>query len=303
MTPWAIKLLGPNQLEIRTMNIVEQMKLFMEPKSIAIVGVPRHTGEGSLNILENLLDYGFSGKIFPVNPNAREILGVKTYPTIRDVPDKIDLAVLLTPRSITPVKLEECLEKDIKAIVIVSQGFADADEEGKALQEQVLKMARAGGARMIGPNSFGVANAFEKLNTAFVPFEMEEIPVGVISQSGLFFQSLPNLMLIGKAIDLGNCCDIGFTDALEYFAADPQTELILLHIEGLREGRKFMEVASRIAKRKMLIALKTGKSEAGAKAAQSHTGSLAGKDEVYDAVFEQCGIIRATDIDEVADII
>ncbi|PIU55529.1 MAG: CoA-binding protein, partial [Chloroflexi bacterium CG07_land_8_20_14_0_80_51_10] len=121
--------------------------------------------------------YGFSGKIFPVNPNAREILGVKTYPTIRDVPDKIDLAVLLTPRSITPVKLEGCLEKDIKAIVIVSQGFADADEEGKALQEQVLKMARAGGARMIGPNSFGVANAFEKLNTAFVPFEMEEIPV------------------------------------------------------------------------------------------------------------------------------
>lgn len=285
------------------MKVVDQMKLFMEPKSLAIIGVSRHTGKNSFNILENFINHGFSGDIYPVNPHSTEILGVKTYPRIKDIPGEIDLAVISTPRPIVLGIVQECIEKNIKAIVIVTQGFADADEDGRALQDKIVHIARENGARIIGPNSFGVANAFIRLNTAFVPFEMEEIPVGVICQSGLFFQGLPNFILTGKAIQLGNCSDIGFTDALEYFETDREIEIILLHIEGIVEGRKFLEVARRVAKKKKIIVLKTGKSRAGAEAAQSHTGSLAGRDEVYNAVFEQCGIIRVNNSDKVVNIL
>lgn len=175
---------------------------------------------------------------------------------------------------------------------MVSGGFADAGEEGKAFQSEIIEIARGGNARIIGPNSMGIANSQNRLNTAFVSeMQMKETSLGVICQSGLFFCGLPDMHLVGKIIDLGNCCDIGFADGLAYLEDDPATKLILLHIEGIKDGKRFMEISKRVSGKKPIFALKTGKSEAGASAAQSHSGSMVGMDEVYDAVFKQCGIM------------
>lgn len=284
------------------MNIVDQMKLFLEPNSVAIVGASRQTGPGSWNILENLLNVGFSGKLYPVNPNADQILGIKCYPSVKEIPGDVELAVIATPRSIVPQLVKECVQRGIKAITIVAQGFADGDQQGKEMQTEIVRIASKGGARILGPNTFGTANAFNNFSSAFVPLKMKRVPIGIICQTGFLFVGLPKFPLVGKGIDLGNACDIDFADGLEYFEHDPEIKVVLLHIEGLRAGRKFMEVAKRTAKKKPIIALKTGRSEEGAKAAQSHTGALTGKGEIFDAAFRQCGVIRVNDPDEFADL-
>jgi acetyltransferase len=286
---------------LRVTNI-EPIKAFMEPKSIALIGVSRNTGEDSFNILENLLHYGFSGKVFPVNPSADQILGIKSYPNVKDIPEDIDIAVIASPRSTVLNLVKECADKHVKGIVIVAQGFADGDEEGNAMQREMVKTAREAGARIMGPNSLGIANSFCNLNTSFAFSKMDKVPVGIICQSGLFFPGPPRLILAAKAIDLGNACDIDVSDGLEYFETDPDIKLITLYIEGIKDGRRFIDVARRVAKKKPIVALKSGRGEYGAIASKSHTGSLAGRDEIYDAVFNQCGVIRAADIEELTDL-
>lgn len=286
------------------MNVVSQMKLFMEPGSVAIVGATRRTGPLSFNIVEKLLDFGFKGKIYPVNPEADQISGLKAYPSAMDIPGQVDLAVIpVWERSSIPDLVRQCTEKEIKAIVVVGQGFADADDEGRALQQELLGIIRGTGARLIGPNSLGVANPSKGLCTAFIDVRMESLPIGLICQSGLFFGGLPTSALLGKAIDIANASDIHFAEALQYYEDDPETKLIVLHIEGVRDGRGFIEVAHRVSRKKPIVALKVAKTEQGAKAAQSHTGTLAGRDDIFDAVLKQCGIVRAGDIDELADLI
>ena len=284
------------------MDVVEQMKKFIEPRSVALVGVPRRTGGLALNILENLLDYGYQGKLYPINPNATEILGIRAYSSVREVPEQVDLAVINLPRSLVPGILEECVERGIESIVIVTQGFADADdEEGKQLQKQIDDAIKGGKARILGPNTFGTANPHVRFNSAFAKVEMSEVPIGLVCQTGLFFEGLRDLSLLGKAIDLGNACDVGFADALEYFGQDDQTKVIGLHIEGMQDATRFFKVAKRVVPKKPVIALKTGRGEQAARAAQSHTGSLVGKDEIWNVAFKQSGIIRVSDLDEFAD--
>jgi acyl-CoA synthetase (NDP forming) len=283
------------------MNIMKQMKLFMEPRSIAVVGITRSAGVGAFNPVETLLNCGFAGKIYPVNPNAEQILGLKAYPNVKVIPEDIDLALISTPRDTVPPLVRECVEKGIKAIIVIAQGFADADEEGKALQAQIVKIAKEGGARIIGPNTFGLTNVFCDFSTTPGLSQTERNPIGVISQTGLFFLGFPRLKF-GKVIDLGNACDIDPADALAYFEDDPDIKVIVLHIEGIQEGKNFLRVAKRVARKKPVIAFKGGKSETGAQAVQCHTGSLVGKDEIYEAAFGQCGIIRASDAEELEDL-
>jgi len=287
------------------MDIIEQVKLFIEPKSIALVGVSSHTGEHAFNILETMLNLGYKGEVYPINPRATNILGKKTYSSIGEIDADIDLAVISTPRSQVPDIVEECIKKGIEAIIIVGQGFADADDEvGKGLQEKIIRMARNSGTRIIGPNTVGVANPFINFTTSFAKQpEMKRLPIGVICQTGMFFGSFPDLKILGKGIDLGNACDLDFADCLEYFEYDQDTEIIFLHIEGIKNGRRFMEVAKRVARKKPILALKTGLSPRSAKVAQSHTGSITGKKEIWEAVFKQCGIIRVMDFDEIGDLI
>lgn len=299
---WHQQFGGPKPPSEVRMDIRAQMKLFLEPRTVAVVGAPRRLGDGS-NIFENLINYYcFSGKVYPVNPNAEEIAGIKAYPSIKDVPDDVDLAVIVTPRDTVPPLVRECVEKGIRAIIVTAQGFADSDEEGKRLQAEVVSIARGGEARVIGPNAFGVGNAFNMLCTAFIRCELHKIPLATVAQTGLFFDGLPQFPVIGKSIDVGNACDIDFSDTLEYFEDDPEVRVIALHIEGIRDGRRFVQVASRVSRKKPILALKGGRSEQGFKLTQSHSGSLAGSDEVYEAMFRQCGIIRVEDTEELADV-
>jgi len=283
------------------LTTVDQMKLFMEPESVALIGVPRRTGLVAWNILENLLNSGYSGRVYPVNPKADEIMGKTCYPSVKDIPETTDLAVISTPRSEVPKIVRECIEKGIRAITVVAQGFADADEEGKKLQLEITRIAREGGARIMGPNTFGSINAFCNFTSAFAPLDLQPVPIGIICQTGMFMAGIPRSPMLGKGIDLGNACDIDFADGLEYFEQDPQVKVIFLHMEGTKDGARFMEVARRVSKKKPILALKTGKGEQSAKAMQSHTGTLTGKDEVYDAAFKQCGVIRVSDVDEFND--
>jgi len=285
-----------------TSNTVEIMRLFMEPKSIALVGLTRATGAFGWNVMEHLKGYGYKGKLYPVNPGADEILGIKCYRSLAEIPDDIDLAVILTPSRHGPKLVKECVDKGIKAITIVGQGYADADAEGKRLQDEVVRIAREGVARIVGPNTFGTGNAYHHFNTAFTRIAMHEVPTGVICQTGLYMSGLPYFPIVGKGIDIGNACDIDFADGLEYFEDDPMVKVIMLYIEGMRNGRRFMEVAGRVSKKKPILALKSGRCDDSARAAQSHSGSLAGSDEVYDAAFKQCGVLRVTGENEFQDM-
>ncbi len=286
------------------MNVVEQMKKFMEPKSVALLGIPRQSGEGAPSILENLLEYGYEGKIYPVNPNATEIRGVKTYPRVADIDNEVDLAIINLPRSLVPGVVKECVEKGIQAIIIETMGFADAnDDEGKRLQKELDALIKKSGVRIVGPNTYGTGNAFINFSSGFAKFSLAKVPAGVICQAGAFFNGLHELRVQGKGFDLGNACDVDFADAMEYFEQDDEIKVVVLHIEGTRSGKRFIEVANRLARRKPVLALKTGRTEYAAQAIQSHTGSLVGKDEVWEAAFKQAGIIRVDDIEELADLV
>jgi len=267
------------------------MKSFMEPESVALIGISRKSGPGSFNYMENMINFGFSGRIFPINPKAKEILGRKAYPTVRAVKEKIDLAVISAPREQTVSILKDCVAANAKAAIVVNQGFADADSRGKQLQREMTEIAKRDGIRILGPNTLGVLNNFNNFTTSFMPLSKEKAPVGLICQSGIFFVGAEVFSgAVGKGIDLGNACDIGFREALEYFGEDPDIRIIVIHMEGLSEGKEFLSVVKRVVKEKPIIILKTGSSEEGARAAMSHSGSMAGDYQVYKAALRRAGV-------------
>jgi len=281
----------------------KDLKPFLEPRSIAIIGLSRRTGAQGNNALENLLGYGYRGKIYPINPNADEILGVKAYPSIRDVDDPVDLAVISTHRSRVPAHVRECAEKGINCISIVTQGFIDSgDEEGRRLFKEITDIAKSSGCRILGPNSFGSANVFHNFCTAFARIDMQPNPVGLICQTGSLFNNSSEFRFTGKAIDVGNICNVDFADCLEYFEDDPQVKVIVLHIEGMPDARRFYKVVQRVCSKKPVVAIKTGKSEQAARAASSHTGSLAGQHEIWEAALKQAGVISVNSFEELVDV-
>ncbi|MBU2549225.1 MAG: CoA-binding protein [Proteobacteria bacterium] len=274
----------------------------MNPGSVAVIGASRRTGKGSFNLIENMREFGFTGRIFPVNPLAEEIMGLEVFKSVGEIGEAVDLAVIAAPRQEIPRLLEECADQGIKGAILVPQGFADADETGRALQESLTRIARERGIRALGPNTLGVVDAFSGFSSSFMPLPRDRSPVGLICQSGLFFVGAPIFTgLIGKAIDVGNGCDVGFCDALEYFEHDDDIRLVFIHMEGVGPGRRFMEAARRVARRKPIVALKAARSPSGAKAAASHTGSLVGDALVYDAAFQRAGIIPVRGQEEIHD--
>ena len=278
------------------------MRLFFEPKSVALIGAPRKTGVGTLNNVEMLLRYGYKGAVYPVNPKADEICGVRSYASVMDTPGVPDLGVISLGRDLVIPAFGECIRKGIRRVVIISQGFADADTKGRELQSEITRMAREAGVRVVGPNTMGVYNSFLPFTTAFIDLKAPQkiLPVAVIAQTGVV-QVAANQFSYGgwgKAIDIGNSCDVDFVDALNYFADDPQTSVIAVHMEGMLRGREFLEAAGKVTREKPVIVLKTGRSTAGAKAALSHTGMLAGEDEINDTAFERAGVIRVKETAE-----
>ncbi len=276
--------------------------LFMAPRSVALIGVSRKTGEGSFNLIENLRDYGFQGRIYPVNPYAREIAGLRTFAEVKEIGEPVDLAVISTPRQEVARTAVACADVGIRGAVVVPQGFADADAAGKEMQHELTRIARERGIRILGPNTLGVCNPFVGFTSSFMPLKAEKVPVGVICQSGIFFVGAAVFTgLMGKGIDVGNGCDLDFADALEYFGHDPDTRVIFAHIEGLDRGRRFFEVAREVTPEKPVIVLKTARTSTGARAALSHSGSLVGEYAVFEAALRQAGVTVARDSEEVLD--
>ena len=289
------------------MSIVAELDSFMRPKSVAVIGASPIPGRVGYMYIANLLDAAFAGEVYPVNPSCEEIRGIQAYASVSDIPNEIDLAIIAIRPSMVLDAVRECGEKGIKAILISSAGFSDGDVGGTQLQSAVIETARKHSVRIIGPNTQGYMNLDSNLMSLSLP-----PPAALVKANGLAFicQSalgywdwiLRNGELgLNKAVDLGNMSDVDHTDFLEYLGDDPGTNVVVLHIEGLRDGSRFMEVARRVTPQKPVIALKTGRSVKGAHAVSSHSGSLAGSDEVYDAAFHQVGVIRATDMIELAD--
>lgn len=267
------------------------MKNFFEPESVALIGISRKSGLGSLNLMERMIRFGFSGKIFPVNPNAKRILGKKVYPNVREVKEKIDLAVISSPRETTIRILEDCVAANIRAAIVVNQGFTDADSRGNELQQKMGEMAKRDGIRILGPNTLGVINNFNSFTTSFMPVVKGQSPVGLICQSGLHMVAPEQFCgEIGKGVDLGNACDVGFYDVLKYFGEDPGIEIIAIHMEGLNQAKDFLALASRVLIEKPIVIHKSGSSETGAKAAMSHTGSMAGDYNLLKTALKQTGV-------------
>ena len=282
------------------MNKGDFIGCFLEPRSVALVGVSQKTGRGTFNILENLTRFGYRGKIYPVNPNAGEILGHKAYKDVRSLPGPVDLAIIITPRHVVPEIVEDCDKKGIKGAIIISEGFAEADDSGRVLQGKIEETIAKKGIRILGPNSVGVVNSFYNFSSSFIPLPKDAAPVAFISQTGGFFEGFPDCPF-GKGIDLGNTSDIDFIDAISWFEKDEDIRVIVLHVEGIKNVQEFIRTCRRVVKSKPIIAVKGGRSESGRKAAVSHTGSLTGKDWLYSAMFRQAGVFQADSIIHVGD--
>ncbi len=277
----------------------EELKPFLEPRSIAIIGASSRTGPGSFNLLEEMKGFGYKGRIFPVNPRGGEILGLKAYTHIKEVPEKVDLVIVSVPRDYVLGIVRDCVAIGIESLIIITQGFADADEIGFGLQEELKEIIRGTKTRVIGPNTLGMANLFDSYHTSFVKMFPVKKDIGVICQSGIFLAASSDTSTgLGIGIDIGNASDIHFSESLAYLYMDDRVRVINMHMEGIRGGVEFMKVAGEVSKKKPILCLKTGQSEIGAKAAASHSGSLAGEDHVFSTAFKQCGVIRVRDLEE-----
>lgn len=275
------------------------LRPFFEPRGVAVIASLREEwGEGYVAI-KNMLQFGFSGGIYPVNPSYSQVLGMKAYPTVNDVDGPIDLAMVITPPATVAGIIEQCARKGIKAVIVGTEGFAEAGAAGAGLQRQLVDLARSNGIRLIGPNTIGVVNASNGLVTNPYQIDYDSILKGSIayaSQTGFVgAQGQPledRAYPISKMCDFGNKCDVDEADLLDYLVGDPETKCIALHMEAVKGGRRFMDALRRATARKPVLIFKTGRTEQGARASASHTGSLAGSAQVYDTVFKQAGAIR-----------
>jgi len=275
---------------------------FLEPESVALVGISRRTGRGAFNIMESLLDYGYKGVIYPVNPNVKEILGVRCLPDVDQLPMGVDLAVIITSRRLVPDIVGKCAQKKVKGIIIVTEGFNEADEKGNLLQKEIDEIVRRSKIRILGPNSIGVFNAYKSFSSSFLPLPKTQVPVALVSQSGGFFEGFPNCPF-GKGIDLGNASDIHFADAIGYLKDDDDIRVIVLYAEEISGGRKFIDIARRTIGEKPILVMLGGRSISGKKAATSHTGSLGGEESLYTAVFRKAGIHQIDAISDAGDFV
>jgi len=282
------------------------LKSFFEPKSVAVIGASREPGKLGHEIFRNIIDAGYKGDLYPVNPKADEILGRKCYSSIKEVPSDAELAVVIVPARFVPQVIADCGLKAVRAAIVISGGFKETGEAGKELERQMLEAAHEAGIRIIGPNCQGVNSTTSGLCASW-PLVRVKGAISVVSQSGTIGAALECWAAdegvgVCKFVALGNKSDVDETELLQYLADDPDTKVIALYIEGAHDGRKFMEVARDAVKKKPVVVLKGGKTVKGAEAVLSHTRSLAGSDKIFDAAFKQVGIIRAAGVEELYDI-
>ncbi len=290
------------------MTFSESLKPFFRPGSCAVIGASRKKGKIGNTIFANMLR-SFKGPVYPVNPNARKILGKKTYSSVLDIPGKVDIVVIAVPAKIVPEVMRECAEKGVKGAVVISSGFAETGN--KALEEEVSKIARTTGPRVIGVNCLGILDTHSGIDMLFMPEEKIERPkkgdIAFISQSGAVGSTVLDMIAeqgvgISSFVSYGNATDVQDYELAEYLAADPKTRVVCAYMEGTKNGKLFLEHMKKATRINPVIVLKAGKTSAGSKAAASHTASMAGSDRVYDAAFKEAGIIRAGDLQELFDM-
>ncbi|KUO39565.1 MAG: hypothetical protein APZ16_01910 [Candidatus Hadarchaeum yellowstonense] len=283
---------------------------FFNPRSVAVIGASGKQKKIGYVIAKNFIE-SFAGKIFLINPNAREILSHQCYPSLSSVPEEVELAVIAVPAKIVGEVLEECGEKGVKAAVIISSGFKESGSDGAKMEEELVMISRKYNIRLMGPNCMGVFDSSTMVDTLFIPrYRLKRPPRGkiaFISQSGasgiaFLDWAAGEKIGISKFASYGNAADVDEADLLEFLAGDSETKVIAMYLEGIKEGRKFASVAREVTKNKPVIVLKSGATGSGARAALSHTGSLSGSDEIFNAVVKQTGMIRVYDWEEMFDI-
>jgi acetyltransferase len=284
------------------------LEALFDPKSVAVVGASRSPGKLGHILAKNLVEYRFPGPIYPVNPEGGEILGLKAYPRVTEIPDKVELALISVPAARVVEAVADCAQAGVSVAVVLSSGFGEAGETGRESQLKIRELIQAKGLRLLGPNCMGVYNIQAKLNGTYF-WELPRLAgnVSFLSQSGayggiLFAEATKQGLGVSKFVSIGNQLDIGFPDLLEYLGRDDTTDLLALFIEEIKEGQEFLRVVERVVRVKPVVALKAGRSEAGDRAARSHTGSLAGSWEVYKAACRQAGVILAQETDQFFDL-
>ena len=285
------------------------MEAIFNPKAVAVIGASDNPGKLGSHVMKSLTQGRYPGRIYPVNPGKDEIMGIKTYPSLSQVPDTVDLSIIVLPADQVPKIIKECREKGVKGIVLITAGFKEIeDKRGEVLQKEITELADQSGIKVIGPNTFGIVNLHLPLNASFTPeFSLvEKGGISFVSQSGgmshlMAFLSLQNKVGFSKIIGLGNRCNVDFAEMVEYLIQDSQTKVIAMYMEGIDHPKRLMEIAKRGIREKPILAYKVGRSSTSDKASQFHTGSLAGKHEIYEGAFKQVGILTVGSSEELLD--
>lgn len=277
------------------------------PSSVAIIGASTDKKKVGNNILVNLIGGGYKGEIYPVNPGASEIEGKRCYPSVKEIPGEVDLAVIVVKRDLVLPSLKECVEKNIKAVIIITAGFGETGEEGKALQNEIVKIAKQNNISLVGPNCLGLINTQHNLNASFGQKIGIKGGIAFISQSGALITAIQDMAAgadIGFSVlaSLGNKAVLDEVDFLENLSKDDNTKVICAYLEDVHNGSEFIRIAEKVTRIKPVIILKSGRTAGGAKAASSHTGSLAGSDVAYECAFKKSGIIRAESLEHLFDV-
>lgn len=285
------------------------MEKFFNPKTVAVIGASHTPGKIGYVILENFVKK-FTGKVYPVNIDTIPILNHEVFPSVKKIPEPIDLAVIAVPAPVVPSVLKECVEKRVEAVVIISGGFSESGEEGKKLEERCKQIIKKTRTRVIGPNCVGIMDNFSNVDMLFFTEQRlmrpKEGNIAFISQSGAFGSTVLDCLAeekigISKFISYGNAMDLNECDLLEFLAKDEKTKVITFYLEGVKDGKRFIQVAKKVSRLKPVIVLKAGKTAAGTKAVASHTASLAGEYKIYSSVFKQTGVIEGSNWEEVFD--
>jgi acetyl-CoA synthetase (ADP-forming) len=279
------------------------------PRSVAVIGASGNPFKMGHQCMLSLRGFAFPGPVYPINPQEKEILGIRAFPNLDQVPGGVDLAILVVPASEAIPALESCCRKGVQGAVVITAGFREIEDPlGAELQKDMRTVAARGGIRIIGPNTFGMVNAHARLNASFTPIfsRLKPGPITVVSQSGgvshlVSYQALDEGVGLAKVIGLGNRCDVDFADVLPYLAEDAETRCLILFIEGQDDPRALFRALKETTPRKPVVAMKAGKSPVSLKAAQSHTGSLAGRSEIYEAALRQAGAVVVQEPQELLD--
>jgi acetyltransferase len=302
MVPTESGILKPNE-KTRNSKRRRTLDVFFHPKKVAVIGATEAPHSVGRSILSNLIDAPFPGTLYPVNPKRDALLGLHCYPNIASVPEPVDLAVIATPASTVPGVIRECADAGVPAAIIISAGFRETGEHGALLENEILEEARRGGMRIVGPNCLGLMSPHYKLNATFASTMARPGKIGFISQSGALCTAILDwsrreMVGFSAFVSVGSMLDVGWGDLIQYLGDDPKTRSIVLYMESVGDARSFLSAAREVALSKPIIVIKPGRTQAAAKAAASHTGALTGQDDVLDAAFRRCGVLRVDTIAE-----